>query len=258
MITEEDYNQVQALNYHSTRHVPSLKKRKTFYPLHGFVYCAVCNGSQYMRVGKNRTGNGQHVLTYRCDNPACTRKPKSLRAKHIFNSLYERLEKLELSDAAYERYSKQLDTLTDSTLEAVRTALQSRRGALAQITGDLNARAINASKMSPDSKVFKVTEQEVERLAIEQTTLRDEIAKLEQKIANPNQIKLNKDEFLNLLKTASDKMKAGSAVEKDTLARILFLNLRVDNEKIVDYQWKEPFAGLVKSIEFSYGRGDRI
>ena len=53
-------------------------------------------------------------------------------------------------------------------------------------------------------------------------------------------------------------MKAGSAVEKDALAGILFLNLRVDNDGISEYIWKEPSAGLVKSIEFSYGRGDRI
>ncbi len=48
-----------------------------------------------------------------------------------------------------------------------------------------------------------------------------------------------------------------SAVEKDVLCRILFLNLCVDNEKVASYLWKEPFASLVKATELSYGRGDR-
>lgn len=52
-------------------------------------------------------------------------------------------------------------------------------------------------------------------------------------------------------------MKAGSAVEKDVLCRILFVNLRVDNEKVASYLWREPFASLVKATELQSGRGER-
>jgi hypothetical protein len=62
---------------------------------------------------------------------------------------------------------------------------------------------------------------------------------------------------LNLVKSAPDKMRAGSAVEKDRVARILFLNLTVDNEKRVFPIWKEPFASLVKAIEMSSGARKR-
>ena len=48
-------------------------------------------------------------------------------------------------------------------------------------------------------------------------------------------------------------MRAGSAVEKDRVARILFLNLTIDNEKRLSPIWKEPFASLVKAIERSFG-----
>lgn len=72
--------------------------------------------------------------------------------------------------------------------------------------------------------------------------------------ANPQHIKLTKEEFLNTLKTAAGKMKAGSAAQKDVLCRILFLNLRVDNEKVASYLWREPFASMVKAIEISSGR----
>jgi len=42
-------------------------------------------------------------------------------------------------------------------------------------------------------------------------------------------------------------MKAGDAVSKDALCRILFLNVSVDNEKVVDYLWREPFDDLILS-----------
>ncbi len=51
-------------------------------------------------------------------------------------------------------------------------------------------------------------------------------------------------------------MRAGSAIEKDRVARILFLNLSIDNEKRLSPIWKEPFASLVKAIEMSSGAAE--
>ena len=87
--------------------------------------------------------------------------------------------------------------------------------------------------------------------------LEEAIDKLREKIANPSKIKLTKEQFLNLVKLAPDKMRAGSAVKKDRVARILFLNLTLDNEKRLSVIWKEPFASLVKAIEMSSGADER-
>lgn len=256
MIDEATYNQVQALGYGRTKDT-STKKRATFYPLRGFVYCAVCDSQSHMYAGKNKSGSGGYVLSYRCDNPACTRKPKSLRAKHVFNSVYERLEKFELTDEAYERYSKRLDSMTDDKIISIRQQIQSLRGALAHIKSELDERALSIVSYDKGSAIYKSNDKRITELAIQQNDLEDKITKLEAKIADPRQIKLSKAEFLNVVKTAADKMRAGSSVEKDVLCRILFLNLRVDNEKVVDFIWKEPFASLVKSVELSSGRGER-
>lgn len=111
--------------------------------------------------------------------------------------------------------------------------------------------------LSKDSPAYKPNEKRLNELAIQQADLEQQIEKLEAKIANPQRIKLSKHEFLNVIKTAADKMKAGSAVEKDVLCRILFLNLRVDNEKVASYLWREPFTSLVKATELQSGRGER-
>lgn len=64
------------------------------------------------------------------------------------------------------------------------------------------------------SKAYTITEDKIEQLAVETQDLDDEIGKLKEKIANPSKIKLTKEQFLNLVKLAPDKMRAGSAVEK--------------------------------------------
>jgi len=132
MIDEDTFNQVQLLSQGRTKDKYSTK-RVTFYPLHAFVYCYICNSSKHMIVGKNKSGSGHYKLSYRCDNQECTRKPKSMAAHKVFDSIYDRLAKLELTDNAYNLYSKQLDSLTDEKVITIKQEVMSHRGALAHI-----------------------------------------------------------------------------------------------------------------------------
>lgn len=257
MIGEETFNAIQAIGYGRTKDKFD-KKRATFYPLRGMVYCAVCNSSRYMLVGKNRTGSGKYVLSYRCDNKECSRSPKSLRARNIFNPVYAMLKDFKLSDQAYGRYSRRIDSHTDDKIIEIKQKVQSMRGALTHIKGELDKRALDIVGYEKDGAIYLANEERINKLAIEKADLEQAIEKLERKVADPKQIKLSKEEFLNVLKTASDKMKVGSAAQKDTLCRILFLNLQVNNEKVINYIWREPFASLVKATEISSGRGGRI
>ncbi|HEV2412264.1 MAG TPA: recombinase family protein [Candidatus Saccharimonadales bacterium] len=256
MITEEVYNQVQAISRGHTRDV-SPQKRKTFYPLRGMVSCAICNSPKYMATGKSKSHTGQHNLYYRCDSPHCTRSPKSLRARNVFGSINDLLDHIELTNEAYARYSAFIDGKTDQKIIEIKQKIESLRGARKHIASDVEKRSLEIVEYDKKSPIYIANEKQINKNAHELQLLDTDITKLEEKIVSPSRIKLKKSEFLNLIKTASDKMKAGSAVEKDALCRILFLNLRVDNEKIVEYLWNEPFASLVKVTELATGGDER-
>jgi len=231
MIEEDIYNQVQSLAYTRKRDI-NPKKMLEFKPLTRMVYCGVCKSDKWMLAGKNKPGGSKHhVLSYRCDNKSCTRTVKSVRAKFVFNAIYELLDKLELSDEAYERYSKRIDSFTDAKIEKIKHDIASKRGAYSHKKKELDELSLGLGKISKSSPAYAINENKIEQLAIETQELNDQVAKLGDKIKNPNKIKLTKEQFLNLVKLAPDKMRAGSAVEKDRVARILFLNLSIDNEK---------------------------
>jgi hypothetical protein len=137
---------------------------------------------------------------------------------------------------------------------AIREEAQSLRGAVAHVKGELEERSLNIGRMDRDNPAYKANMNKVSELAIEQSNYEQRIGALDRKLDNPQRIKLAKKDFLNLIKTAADKIRAGSAVEKDALCRILFLNLHVDNEKVPSYLWREPFASLVKANSVSSGR----
>ncbi len=99
-----------------------------------------------MVVGKNRNGSGQHVLSYRCQNKDCTRSPRSLRAKHVLNSIYATLDKLELTDDAYSRYSAELDGMTNEKIVAIRQEAYSKRAAASNLTRQIEEQTVSLSQ----------------------------------------------------------------------------------------------------------------
>jgi site-specific DNA recombinase len=257
MIEEDIYNQVQALAYTRKRDI-NPKKMFEFKPLARMVFCGVCKSDKWMLAGKNKPGGSDHhVLTYRCDNPDCNRYPKSVRAKFVFEAIYTLLDKLELSDEAYERYGKRIDSFTDEKIIKIKKDIASKRGANAHKKKELDELSLGLSKISRDSPAYEINDNRINQLAVETQELDEAMDKLKEKIANPSKIKLTKEQFLNLVKLAPDKMRAGSAVEKDRVSRILFLNLHLDNEKRLSVIWKEPFASLVRAIEMSSGARER-
>ena len=99
--------------------------------------------------------------------------------------------------------------------------------------------------------------QDIEELQSSVIEIESNIERIKKKIDNSAQIKLSKEEFLNLINTVGDKMRAGTPVEKDILARKLLLNIRLDNEKVPSYFWKEPFATLLKIKQINSGADER-
>lgn len=65
------------------------------------------------------------------------------------------------------------------------------------------------------------------------------------------------DEFLNIANNAGKLLRAADVGLKDRIARLIYLNVRVDSEKVVDYQMREPFKTYFKTHKTSNGRGDR-
>ena len=158
---------------------------------------------------------------------------------------------------AYERYSKRIDSFTDEKIIKIKKEISSKRGAFAHKKKELDELSLGLPKIARSSPAYEINENKINQLAVEVQELDEAVEKLKEKIANPSKIKLTKEQFLNLVKSAPDKMRAGSAVEKDRIARILFLNLHIDSKMALSVIWKEPFASLVKAIEMSSGADER-
>ena len=208
-----------------------------------------------MRVGKNKSSDGTYGLTYRCDTKGCTRDIKSVRAKYFLNDLYDKLDMMKLTDEEYGEYSKEIDSHTDNNLIKIRTekrSLEGKRKHLQASVDKLSRQYATLPESTPETVRARLI-QDIEELQSSVVDIESDIEKLKKKIANPARIKLSKEDFLNLINMAGDKMRAGTPVEKDILARKLLLNIRLDNERAPSYLWKEPFATLLEIKQINSG-----
>lgn len=244
MVSQEMYELVQEeSNKKRTRvDLPTPKTPNVFYPLRGMVICNQCGKT--MAVGASK-GKNKKYLYYRCDNKECS--VKSIRAKYIFDALYQTLDKFKFTDAEYNEYKKNIGENSKERIETLRTerkSLQGELNALKRNIEGLNHKYLELDKEAPKSLR--------ESLALEIDTTDDRRVKIEKRISeisgilvDADKIYLSRDEFLNTLKLLPEQMRNGDSRQKDILCRNLFLNTRIDNQKTPSFIWREPFDQVV-------------
>lgn len=66
---------------------------------------------------------------------------------------------------------------------------------------------------------------------IAETTMDDKLTEINEKIVDPSKLKLTAENFLNSLNSLDLQMKAADMLQMDLLARKIFLNLEIDQQK---------------------------
>ena len=251
--TEDIYNQVQELSVRRLKPF-NTKRRLAFYPLKAMVRCSFCGHN--MVVGPSTGSKGKKYLNYRCDNKLCTRKKKSIRAKEVFNWIYDFLKDgLGLTEKDYKSYYNNLTKISDNTRQKIGIEIHSKQGRLKVINQEIRERSLELGKPSSLATVRKINEDRVIELEQEKAELNGKIEELKSKLTNPEDDRLSIEEFLNLSKNAGVIVQSANAIIKDKICREIFLNFTVDEEKVLSYQLKPHFAEMLKSKQQRTSRG---
>lgn len=255
---EETYNYVQSL---TGRRSVVERKRAIFKPLVGMVMCYYCKSRMIPQTPlSGRKSEKVKILSYRCDAANCPRKDKSLklsqsvRGKTIFNFMYEMLQGLEVTREDYDKLRKRLSSANSNKLQDLNVKIHSKQGALKSVQSDIKKRSLKIIDLSPSSPVYKTNEAYINDMAVQEQTLLDDISKLQAQLTDPQQDIMSFDEFLNVAKNADKHLKAADIMAKDRIARLIYLNVVVNTEKVVDYQIREPFKTYFQMHKILNGR----
>lgn len=252
MVTEAEFEKVQEMR--SGRYQIHIKHKdgsSVELPLKGMVFCDVCGSKMYPGASKGHLP-GKKFVYYTCQNKKCSRKPKGIRAKYIFDDLYKTLKAMSLdSDATYAAYEKELNENIKLELEALKKERTSLVGLKNQHKRDLDLANADFTRLSdPKLKTPETTlgacRARIDAAETAMNDITDDIAEIDKTLNDPNSIKMTKEDFLNLLATSAEKLKNGTFAEKDAIARIWLLNLRIGEQKEVSYLCKTEIKDLVK------------
>ena len=256
MINEDMFYKVQTYNNHRRRG-PS-KKLELFMPLRHLLYCGVCDYEKSMTVSRSKGRDGKRYLYYSCKNKECTRAPRSMRAKLVFNSITDLLNATvnQLPEVTYKRYLDEMSQFTDSKKVDIRKELARKKVVVAGHQKTRNDLTSSLNKQTDERSIMNTNER-MANLSVEIDSLNNSITKLEVSLKKSTMPVLSASEFWGLIRLTDKKMQKGQLFQKDRIIRNYFLKLYVDNEKVVSYHWKEPFASLMETTQISYGRGER-
>ena len=249
MITEEQYNQVQLIRYKEAkkRNILCARPRQIFLPLRGMVICDVCKHPMTPGRHMPRDKSGR-ILYYECRNKHCTRKQKGVMAGEIFDQIYAILDRMQFDEPAYKEYVKRLSSITDEKLEEIRHEIKSRRAVISGLNKEIEFEGDKLAKATSDA-LIKRCNTKIQELELEINGLEAECDELQDKIKDPEALKLSQQEFVNLMKTLGNKMRSADIIQKDKIARKLFVNLYLDDQKRLTYLCKEPFDSIVTMSE---------
>ena len=254
-VSEDDFNEVQRLTK-ATRLPLVENRRKTFYPLRGIIQCALCGHNMIPAASKARTGT--RYLYYRCISEECTRSKKSIRAKVIFDYVYDLLKDgLQLTDKDYEAYRNGLLSEADSERLEIQKEINSKQGALKATKRRISEISEKIINYSENSRVWQDNNERIVVLEKDEKDLKKQLAELRSIESDPEKDTLSIEQFLNLAKNAGSKEKAADEIGKDHILRLIFLNLAVDEEKVVSHLLKEPFKTALENNLVLNGQGER-
>ncbi len=260
--TDEDtYNYVQSL---SGRRSVKDRKRLVFKPLINMVICAYCNKTMYPQTPlSGRKIEKKRILSYRCDNPYCVRKNKefrlhqSVRAIVIFNFMYDMLKNIKVSQKDYDQLCNKLSSINSTKQQELTIKIHSTQGALKNVEQEIKNRSLKIVNLDPSSTIYKINETRVKELDIQSDNLLNKLGTYQEQLTSPEEDMMSFKDFLNVTRNADLYLKAADVAAKDRIARLIYLNVAVDDQNVVDYQIREPFKTYFKMHKISSGRGDR-
>ncbi len=250
MITEEQYNQAQEMSRSRVCKnvtIPIKSGKRTFLPFRHLIFCKECGSP--MVIGRSRGRTGVYYVNARCDNKECPREHASCRLKHVLEQIYQELEKLEFTEKEYQDFASGMTEYMDTRMNDLITEKRSLNGAKTQKNRKIDGLASRYSELDKNTPevVRNKLRAEIEALQDEIINIDAKIQEIDEQIVDPDSLKITQENFLKLLNQASFKMKAGDPVEKDILARKLFLKLEIDTKNRLTIRYREPFNLLAKN-----------
>ena len=243
MITENEFLEVRRLIGNKGKNRMRQDNKFGMMPFRGIVRCANCGNLCTVYPVKGKGGN--RYLYYTCRKSECSEFGKNIRGKVIVNWMYEFLKDgFKVSRKEYEelrQYRKENMGSLKSAIEAELRQLDIKVDKQKKVIDNISLSLVSvSSEVAKKSLEKQLNERQAE---LEATELELETKQEHKKELYSTDITWEK--FVNTTKNIANILQNGDKIQKDVIARIIFVNIFANKEKVVRYDLREPFLTLL-------------
>jgi hypothetical protein len=164
-------------------------------------------------------GQKKRYLYYRCDNKTCSRQPKSIRGKKVFDGIHALLhDGLQLKTKDYLIYRVHMVQLHDRKRQELAMKLHSKQGASKAVRRDLTEHSLAIVAYHKTSAIWKANHEKITQLEAQATDLARDIQRLKRQTRRIESNTISIERFLNLSQFAGSKLLAASSTAQDECA----------------------------------------
>lgn len=219
--------------------------------LRGRVMCGYCNSPLVSAITpKKNKDSTTNYYYYRCDDPMCENKNKSMRAKIILDFVIDFIKTYSLATTElYKIYKEQATIQLKDKINEQKSIETSYLKLKAN-----NERSIENTKtlmeQSRNEKIIMLELQQDLKTQIEKREeLTEDLKKIQEKKTEIKNTIYSQEEYLELMMNLPSRIqKIGTMKSLDTIIRNIFLNFTLKDKKVASYQLIEPFKSIIEKV----------
>lgn len=228
--------------------------------LKDLVSCKYCGHRMY--VSKTSNGKGKRYLWVRCDNKDCPRESlgirRGMRGKVVFDWMFEFIKNFNITRDDYQKWIKEVETRKKENGPLFEKRLKDLSKQIKEKENKQKELAIALTKSLNRVQLSKNLQEDIDTIELEIENLKKEYSKVEMELSeslrNIDKNIWTYEKFVNFFKNLRDIVKKRKTEELLVkVSNMLFVNIILGNQKVVDYQLKEQFAILEKVVAVTNG-----
>ncbi len=227
-------------NYHLTFSLPNKKR----------YFSKIEEANKKWKLLELKDVVNPNQIIYRCANKNSKYNNLSITLEEIDNLILKKLETFKVTEEFFENYKKFVNTKLDLILQETKEKIHSKTLEIWRLKSRKNKYMKDNMSVKKDEDESKLYEEEKLNYDKKINNLTKEIEQLNE--SERNEI-VELEVFMDLLNNAKKYYQKANYVQKGKIAKLLFLNIKIDIKKRHQIQVKPELETLFSPVWYSYG-----
>lgn len=259
-VSEEKFMQIRQLYFNKNKFKGNTNKSTVSILLKSLLTCKYCGKSMY--TSKTANGKGHRYLWIRCANKDCPRKKlnirRGMRSNVVFDWMFKYIKSLNITKEDYEQWIKEVKIYRNENRPRYERRLKSLKQQCNKKEAEQKELAKTMTNFMSNQSLSENLQEDINKVGNEIDELKTEYTEVQVQLAecirDTDKNIWTYERFVNFFKNlrAIIKKREKEAL-LDKVTNMVFVNLVLGDQEVVEWQVKAPFDTIEKVVTVKNG-----